>query len=172
MLKRILAIATASLIATSANAGIQCYDLAHGENGKGSTNTILIPPLTTRSPNTMLDVALTNIGSKPVNIKIRLLNQDGQYFKPTGLSYDALFSSSNDPIAEADGSGWAFLFSNRIGWVRINDPYVGLFTTEITWSADACLTEATLLPKIEHIVWDGGNYYDRGIITVNGGNAF
>ena len=155
----------------SSYAAIECYPLEGVEGGMGSQNTIVIPPFRAHG-TTRFDMIVSNIGHIPVNVNLRLIDQNGNYHLPNNLSFSHNFSSVNSPVERLDGTGGASLKSLEIGFVRITDTvHSGHFTGFLTWQADRCLTEPTLSVTLQNSVW-GGSYYDGGFITVNGGNPF
>lgn len=182
MLKRTLTLMATGLIALNASAAstftqydhssefIECYDLAHGENGQGSTNSVFIPPFTMQG-SSQLDVMVSNIGQYPVNVKLKLFDENGVAFEPTDVEFEANFTATNNPITKTDGSGAAILSSNKLGYVRIDSAVNTYYTGILSWQVDACLTEPTLSVNIGNFLYNG-NVADRGIITVNGGNPF
>lgn len=168
MLKRTLTLMAMAMFASYASAAIECFDLPHGENGKGSHNSIIIPPFLS-SGIALADIYMTNIGSKPINVNLKFYDENGQQVVPTGVSYYGKFSDFNDPIRKLDGTGIALLSSFHIGRVRIDEE--PLLTGILTWQANACLTEPTLSVKIENS-WYGNGLAGRAFVTVNGGNPF
>ena len=176
MMKKALAIATSLLFASSSVSAYECYDLPHGENGKGSKKSAKLPPITSAfGSNSKLDIAIRNQGTRNYNIKIRLYDQDGNVFLPSLVTRKANFSSSNDPITDISGSGAAFLTPDDIGVVRIENTVVDTFTTEITWQTDACLSfellESPIIVNAQHH-YNLGSQSHSAPVYINAGQSF
>lgn len=155
--------------------GIECYPLAHGENGLGSRASITIPPFLASGANRW-QLYATNIGETAVNVSLKLFDENGQRWFPSGttaVSYLGKFSASNTPIVSLNDEGPAKLSSLNSGWIGIDDRAPqNVLSGALTWQADKCLTEPTLSPSID-ILAEYGNTRDHGRnITVNGGNPF
>lgn len=158
-------------VSQSSYAAIECYPLEGAEGGMGSRNTVVIPPF--RAHEKMrYDVVVSNVGSFPVNVKLRLFDQHGNYHEPNSVSLSHYFSAENSPMERVNRTGGASLNPLQTGFLRLSDTnHSGHFTGFLTWQADRCLTEPTLSVTLQNSVW-GGSYYDGGFITVNGGNPF
>ena len=153
---------------------IECYELAHGENGMGSTNSIIIPPFVLEGAS-LFQFSVVNIGEKSVNVHLTLFDQDGNRYEPlTGQTFLANFSSTNSPIRKLDGTGAAILKSLESGWMRLDNSDPGFYHAVLTWQADSCLTEPTLVAYFDfQAIFNGGSDRDfTRVITINGGNPF
>lgn len=186
MFKKTLAVLAASLfIAGSASATtapiedtygtIECYPLAHGENGQGSRSSVRIPSMLV-SGSAMLELFLTNIGEQAINVTLELYDEDGNRWVPApATTYAGKFSASNSPIRQLDGTGAAQLSSLEAGFVRIDDNTQSkLVHGVLNWQADKCLSDP-MLSVDASIYYHFPNSSTRDstrAVIINGGKPF
>lgn len=133
----------------------------------GSENTIFAPAANTNG-NWSVEYTLTNISSKPVNVKLEFTNINGQNHSPSGVSYFGNFDSTNDPSNLATG---AVLQPGELGRLILNDDTVTMIgPTKISWSADTCLQEALVASFNNQ--FSTTSRLDRGLVFLNNGKAF
>lgn len=174
----------AALVLTSLNAqassfGVaECYNLPHGVNGQGSTNTILIPGFDVEGSNS-LRVHLTSIDSKPVNIRVALFDETGQPYAPSDFTLGGIFnSSSNTPLGGLNGRT-ALLKPMEVGVFDIKESHhSGPLTAQVSWQVDSCdrisPLDSVIPPKVvvsvKQMNIDGFN--NINIVTSRNGNQF
>lgn len=153
--------------------GIECYPLAHGENGLGSRNEVYIPPFSTEV-NWWVDFAISNVSGSSVNVIFKLFDENGsQYDSTTGVFYDGKFSSTNSPIRQIGGTNSALLSSFEIGRMKIDSNAPTYFTGVVSWQTDKCLTKPPLLVDASfNLVSQDAQSYAMRTIDVNGGKPF
>ncbi|MCY7295001.1 hypothetical protein [Alteromonas sp. a30] len=167
----LVATAQQSEIDLAAENGIECYPLAHGVNGLGSKREMVIPPFTTVT-TTFFDLRVLNIGSDMVNVRLKLFDENGiQVDSETGMSFNAKFSASNNPLRKSDGTGAAVLNSFEIGRFRFDNNSTSYYSGLISWQADRCVTEPTLSVEASFVLYSNGSYGTRNLM-VNGGKPF
>lgn len=181
MLLRTLSLVATTLITSTSFAYEEDYDpdtifclpLANGENGQGSTNSAIIPPFYT-SGSAWLEVMVNNVGKRPINVHVKILDENGNQHVPTsGVTFGGNFSSSNNPIRQLDQTGWAALPVFNTGYVRIDDNSPGYHSGVITWQADACLDAPTVSVSINNSYHVTNSHRDASrSLTINGGNPF
>lgn len=182
MLKKLSLIAL-SLTALNANANqfgaAECYSLAHGENGQGSRNTVMVPAFEV-GPTNSLKLLVTNIDSKAVNFKVKLLDQAGNLHAASDYSLGGQFNANANSPIEGATDGTALLKSFEVGTINIDESShtSGPLTAQLTWQVDSCdSTEhffTTIAPKVsvvvEHQSDDGLKSME--VVSVNDGNEF
>jgi len=171
--KLLLALSLASCFSVQAQAENQdlCYPLAHGENGFGSKNSMLLPTLVTGGPNWTTYLYFTNASDKPINVKLDFSKFDASPYKPYSYRYAGQFSAANSPL-QSD-SGVALLKPLETGRLVIydgNSPHDSGFIGQAHWQADACLDSALRVDV--RSVYEDGSRYSQGLVTLNGGNPF
>jgi|GEM_PF-2364044 len=127
------------LVATSNTyANEVCYSLAHGENGRGSSNITHTPILFTSGSHWPAFIYLTNVSFKPLNIKIEFVNYDASPYLPRNYELHGQFDNDNSPLNILTGG--AILKAQQSAFVRINDDNASAgIIGKITWQADSCL---------------------------------
>ncbi len=186
MYKRTLGLIAATVFASGAMAttptdtelaaanGIECYPLAHGENGLGSRSEVYIPPFTT-SGSWWVQYAVANVGGDTVNVTLKLFDENGNpYDSTSGVTYDANFSSSNTPLRQIGGTNSAILSSFNVGQIKIDNNSSSYFSGVLSWQADKCITKPALLIDGAHYIRTGGPTNEFGLRTfeINGGKPF
>lgn len=174
MLKKLSLIAL-SLTALNANASsfgaVECYSLAHGENGQGSRKTVMIPAFNVNGSN-KLRVHVTNIDSQPLNITIDLFDENGQKYTPTDYSLSGNFNTNANSPLDGQTDGIALLKPLNIGLLEIDETnHTGPLTAQVSWQIDNCELDELFFPSmkprvslsIEHITSNGS----RDIQAVN-----
>lgn len=155
----------------SALAAIECYPQENARNGLASKSSIVIPPFRANGAN-RYDIVVSNIGDNPVNVSLRLVDQNGHHFQSNELRFAHHFSTNNNPLVSTKEHNGAQLQSLRTGFIRLGDiEHTGHLTGFLTWYADSCLKAPTLSVTLQHSVWSD-SYYNESFVTVNGGNPF
>lgn len=169
MTKSLFTLLLSLLFATQASAA-ECYALPNGVNGQGSKNTIRLPSISQAfATDSQLHLTLRNIGAINLNLKIKFYDENGQVYAPDATSFAGKFSSTNNPVADSNGSGFGFLAPNAIGVVKVDNNTVDTFTTELTWYANTCIIDWDPLISLT-----AERYYNSNglLIPLSRGNLF
>lgn len=156
----------------------RCYSLPHGVNGQGSSNTVMIPAFDVAGSNS-LRVHLTNIDSKPVNIKVALFDSNGQPYAPSDFESSGVFNdSTNTPLGGLNGKT-ALLKPLETGTFVLNESHLANpLTAQIRWQVDSCDEAAPLTNTIHPKVVvsakqsSGSSFSNVNIISSKSGNQF
>ncbi len=155
---------------------IECYDLPNGENGKGSRNSVYIPPFKIAGGNRRHWIGVTNIGAKAVNVRLTLFNAQGEAYTPTDYVLLEEFDEGNAPVPGSATNGVGLLSSFETGIIRLHEnEYPGALSGVLTWQTNACLTKPTMTVTIYSISSSSntnGRFRSQSAVVVNGGNPF
>lgn len=154
---------------SSSTNSIQCYELPHGKNGMGSSNTVAIPPFYAYG-NYNFELFVTNTGDKPINVSLQFFDESGNlYYPDNGLVYSGAFADTNGVIkTDLDNDGIALLRPLNSGYVKIRYEPEMVLSGRITWQADECLSKPTV-----SVTGNFGFLRNAiGIININGGMPF
>jgi len=147
---------------------IECYPLAHGENGLGSTNFAYIPQLRINDWWTAR-FYVNNVSEKPVNVKAFLTDNNGGAFEYDDLEHFDNFNDSNSPMninaggaILKPGKGGEFTFKLRNKTRRVFG--------KISWQADACINNALVVSVRNELITP--ERYGFSTTLLNSGKPF